>query len=236
MKFNMFAASAVLAFCPGSYAAVPGGPIDWITDIRRCSASFAGNGAGSSWQERLTPFAPYSGAADVLVSNGVETWGAQATQESEMNGYGATFEADSEAVLVAGVGSNPLTVQAQAKFDMYFTITDAVEYELSGRVSESFHADSLAVVRLSFSPGATIDEAVSSPDSSRVFHFSGVLQPGTYRLYGEVLGKCRTLPPMVMAQGASSCSLEFEVTPVPNNPPPPVRPKITSSTLAPMRR
>lgn len=212
-------------------------PIDWVTDIRRCTASYAGNGSGSSWQDRPTPFDAFQdGGADILVTNGVETWSATCSQDSTMDGVSASFESTAQATIIAGLTSNPLLAQAQSKFDLYFTITEPVSYQLEGHVSESFHSDSMAVVRLSVVGGGEIGSVTSGQDSTRSFQMSGILEPGTYRLYAEALGKCRTLPMTVFAEGSASCRMAFSVSPAPETPPPPVRPRATSSTDSPPPR
>jgi hypothetical protein len=212
-------------------------PIDWITDIRRCTASYSGDGAGSSWQDRPTAFDTFQdGGADILVTNGIETWSATCSQDSTMDGVSASFEATSHATIMAGLMSNPLLAQAQSKFDLYFTITEAVAYELEGQVSETLHPDSLAVLRLSLVGGDEIGAATSGQDSTRSFQMSGILEPGTYRLYAEALGKCRTLPMTVFAEGGASCRMSFSASAAPGTPPPPERPRTTSSTDSPPPR
>lgn len=231
----MYAASFVLFASSGASAAFVD-TVDWITDIRRCSASFSGNGSGSSWQDRSIPFDGYEGGADIMVSNGVETWSSHCTQESSLAGTSAMFEAQSNATIVAGLLSNPLQTQSQAKFDMWFTVAERVEYAMHGEVTENGHLDSMAVVRLFNIDGDMIENIVSSADSSRAFNVSGILQPGTYRLYGESLGKCRTLPLQLIAEGTAACRMSFSVTAAPVELPPAPRPKTMSATVSPPRR
>lgn len=232
---RLAAASLVLAATAPSLGMML--PLDWVTDIRRCTASYSGNGSGSSWQDRPTAFGAFDdGGADILVTNGIETWSATCSQESTMDGTSATFEANSHATLIADLMSNPLLAQAQSKFDLYFTIAEPMEYSLAGEVSETLHSDSMAVVRLSLVGGSEIESVVSGQDSVRTFQMTGILQPGTYRLYAEALGKCRTLPMMVFAEGAASCRMEFTAGAAPVDPPPPERPRATSSTATPPPR
>jgi hypothetical protein len=225
MKPILCAATLLLASA-GAHAAVAVGPISWITDTRRCTASFSGNGSGSSWQDRTTPFDAYQGGADIVATNGVETWTANCIQNSEMDAFGASYSATSHAVLIADVTSIAQLAQAQSKFDLWFSIDEPVAYELNGRLTESGHADSMGLVRLTALNNDVIELVTSSAETGRAFHRTGVLEPGTYRLYAEALGKCRTLPMIVFAEGDASCSFNFNVTPIgPEDPPPrPTRP------------
>ncbi len=81
-----------------------------------------------------------------------------------------------------------------------------------------------------------IENLASTIDATRTFQVSGILQPGTYRLYGESLGKCRTVPMQLIAEGSATCRVEFTAAPVPVTPPPVKRPKTLSATLSPPRR
>lgn len=235
MKLSTPAAIVVLLASSGSSAgSFVDDPIEWNTDIRRCSASYTGNGSGSTWQDRPTPYAPYQGAADLVASNGVETWSPHCTQESELDGSSASYVGWAESAIIAGLLSNPQTAQAQSKYDMWFTLAGPVEYELTGEVSEGGHSDSLAFVRLTNLEGDVIELVSSTADSSTAFHRSGTLPAGMYRLYVEVLGKCRTLPPLLVSQGEAACTMGFAVVSAPAAPV--GRPTKASSTSAPGRR
>jgi hypothetical protein len=240
MHRSLLATAALLACTGASHAALAlDGPLSWISDIRRCSASYNGNGSGSSWQDRTVAYDPYQGGADILVTNGLETWSAHCSQESQMDSYGMSFVASSEATVLASPTSSPLSAQSQSKFDMWFTIDAPIDYHMQGRVSEEHHADSMATVRLTDLNGNIIERVTSSPGISRSFDLTGRLQPGTYRLYAESLGKCRTIGLIVAAEGQARCSLEFSAAAVeedPQQPPPAPRPHRMASTDAPPAR
>lgn len=237
MKLGVCAITAVLGASFGaSGAASYVGPLEFITDIRRCSASYSGNGSGSSWQDRVVAFDPFQGGADILVTNGQETWSSHCSQDSLMDAGGMSFSASSEATILASTISMPLGAQAQSKFDLWFSIDTPVSYRLRAHVSESEHQDSMATVRLVALNGAVIETVSSSVNLARTVDWTGRLEPGTYRLYAEALGKCRTLPLMVFAHGEATCEMEFEVEAIvedPEDPPPPVRRRRMGSTDAP---
>lgn len=241
MKLLLTAPAVLLLATAGVQAAASWntGPLTWISDIRRCSASYSGNGSGSSWQDRTVAYDPYQGGADILVTNGLETWSAHCSQESQLDAYGMSFVASSEATVLASPLSSPLMSQSQAKYDMWFTIDAPIDYHLQGRVSESNHPDSMATVRLTDLNGNIIERVTSSPGLSRSFDLTGRLQPGTYRLYAESLGKCRTAGLVIVAEGQAHCTMEFsavEVIEDPQQPPPAPRPHRMASTDAPPSR
>lgn len=184
-------------------------PLQFGTDIRRCTASYAGNGSGSSWQDRPAAFQPFEGGATIDVTNGLETWLSSSIQNSEMDGSSMRFNGAGTATAIAIPLSPPLTSLGQSKFDLYFSITEPTDYTLSGMVSESGHADSQAVVRLSLVGGGIINEEISSAGSPRAFELSGTLAPGNYRLYAEANGRGRTAPLVLISNGNAACSFEF---------------------------
>ena len=207
--------------------------IEWNTDIRRCSASYTGNGSGSTWQDRPTALLPFTGAADLVATNGVETWSPHCTQESAMDGSSASYVGWADAAIIAGLLSNPQTAQAQSKYDTFFTLAAPVHYELAGHVGENGHADSMAMVRLTNMDGDIIELITSVADTTTTFSRSGTLPAGMYRLYAETLGKCRTISPQLVSQGGATCEMEFAVAPAPQAPA--SRPTKTSSTPSPGR-
>lgn len=241
MNRSPLAATILLALLTAPAAAFDAGPLTWALDLRRCTSSFSGNGSGTSWQDRAVAYDPFQGGSDIEATNGVETWDTHCIQDSQVDTFGATFSASSDAIIMAGILSGPQSAQSQSKFDVYFTIDASVDYTISGSLLESDHADSFAKVRLTTLAGAVLQNVSSSTDSSRTFHLAGTLEPGTYRLYAEALGKCRTSAPMVFAHGSARCEMTFSATPSPvtppeDPPPPPPRPTTASSTNTPPPR
>ncbi len=184
-------------------------PLEFSTDIRRCVASYAGNGSGSTWQDRPIPYEPYKGGANIEVTNGLETWFSSSVQNSEMDGFSMRFNGNGSGTAVAVPLSSPLTSQGQSKFDLYFSVTEETEYSLRGVVGELGHSDSQALVRLSIVGGAVVNEAVSATNSTGDFDLSGTLPPGNYRLYAEATGRGRTGPILLVSSGGATCTLEF---------------------------
>lgn len=179
------------------------------TDIRRCVASYAGNGNGSTWEDRPGMHAPYIGGATIKVGNGLESWTSSSDQRSTMNGSTMTFEGNASALAI-GVPLSPiLTSQGQSKFDVRFVVTAPTDFQLTGYVQENGHADSQAIVRLTDTNGAVVAEAISSANSSNDFALNGTLPPGNYRLYAESTGRSRTGPIIFISNGSSSCAFEF---------------------------
>lgn len=212
MKFRSSFSAGVLAALALSSAAQATDPLRYATDIRRCVASYAGNGNGSTWQDRPVPFEPYKGGANIEVSNGLETWFSASDQSSEMSGSTMSFSGNGAGTAIAVPLSAPLTSQGQSKFDLYFTIDVTTEYRLSGVVAESGHQDSVSTVRLAVLGGANVQFIQSSPNSSTPFDVSGTLPPGNYRLYAEATGRGRTGPLLLVSNGTASCSLEFSAS------------------------
>lgn len=198
---------SLVAFATGAMA---NDPLQFGADIRRCTASYAGNGSGSTWQDRPVPFDLFEGGADIEVTNGLETWISNSLQTSWMDGYTMSFIGSGAATAVAIPLSAPLMAQGQSKFDVYFSISEPTRYRLSGSVGELGHADSQAVVRLSLVGGGVINEVVSRANSTDSFDLSGTLEPGNYRLYAEAMGRGRTTPLLLLSTGASTCSLVFD--------------------------
>jgi hypothetical protein len=184
-------------------------PLEFSTDIRRCVASYAGNGAGSTWQDRPFAYEPYKGGANIEVTNGLETWFSSSVQNSEMDGFSMRFSGDGAGTAVAVPLSSPLTSQGQSKFDLYFSVNEQTEYALHAVIGELGHADSQAVVRLSVVGGPVVDELVSSPNSADEFNLTGTLAPGNYRLYAEATGRGRTGPIVLVSSGTATCTVEF---------------------------
>lgn len=236
MKLRFCSSSAFVIGAAAASAALAVDEIHWITDARNCSANFAGNGSGSSWNDPSLPFDLFQGAADILATNGIETWTAHCTQYSHMDGDSASFDAWATGNVRASMASNPLLAQSIAKFDVWFSIDAPMEYHLGGLLTASGYLDSAAFVRLTSLDGTVIDTVSSVLDTARGFRHSGVIQPGTYRLYAEAKGRCRTLWPIVVARGDATCTMEFSVNAVlPEAPPVEPRPTMTSSGGAPRR-
>lgn len=234
MKLGIWASTIVVLGVLGTaVAAMTLEPLHWVTDTRRCSASFSGNGTGSTWQDRTVAFDPFQGAADLLATNGVETWSAHSTEQSEMDTHSVSYTGTATAVIIAGVASLQQHAQSQALLDVWFTIDVAVDYRLHGEVNESGDAESAALVRLTALNGDVLEEIISARESSRTFERAGTLQPGTYRLYAAATGACRTFPATVYAQGDASCEMEFTVDGAMHAPLP--RPTESSATGAPAR-
>jgi hypothetical protein len=200
-------ALGLLALASG---AIANDPLQFGTDIRRCTASYAGNGSGSTWQDRPVAFDPFDGGADIEVTNGLETWVSNSLQNSWMDGSTMAYVGSGTGTAIAVPLSAPLMAQGQSKFDLYFSISEPTEYHLWGTVGELGHADSQAVVRLSVVGGGVINEAISRANATDAFDLSGTLQPGNYRLYAEAMGRGRTTPLLLLSTGSSSCSVVFD--------------------------
>jgi len=226
---------AAAAMSAGASSAMAVDALHWLNDSRSCTASISGNGAGSSWQQPTVSFENFQGAANMVATNGVESWMSHSTELSQMDGDSATFDGWAAGTVVAGIASNPLASEAVARFDVWFSISEPMEYHLSGEVSESGEASSSSVVRLVALNGTVVQEASSAADSARGFELSGVIQPGTYRIFAEAKGRGRTIPLQTFGHGDATCRLAFAVNPVPVAPPPPARPKMISSSVAPRR-
>lgn len=232
MKLSLCSSSAFVIGALAASAAMAVDPIHWITDSRNCSANFSGNGSGSSYNDPSVPFDPFHGAADIVAANGIETWMSQCTQFSHMDGDSASFDAWASGTVMSSMASNPQIAQSTAKFDVWFSIDAPMEYHLSGLITESGYADSASFVRLTAVDGTVIEMVSSVSDTARGFQRSGVIQPGTYRIYAEAMGRCRTFSPLTFAHGDATCNMAFAVNAAPIAPPPSPRPKITSSTRA----
>ena len=209
MNFRSPASVGVLAVVALSSAAHATDPLRYATDVRRCVASYSGNGSGSTWQDRPVAFKPYEGGANIEVTNGVETWFSSSVQTSEMTGTTMAFNGNAEGTAISVPLSAPLTSQGQSKFDLYFTVDEPTEYRLTGIIAETGHQDSAASVRLSVVGGGDLEFAESSTNSSRPVDFSGTLQPGSYRFYAEATGRGRTGPLLLVSHGTATCAVEF---------------------------
>lgn len=214
MKFCVSVSIGALSYAAlaSSALACGGDTLEFSTDIRRCVASYAGNGAGSTWQDRPVAHEPYKGGADIEVTNGFETWFSNSSQHSEMDGASMRFTGTGAGTALAIPLSAPLTSQGHSKFDLYFTVTEATEYSLSGTVSELGHHESIAIVRLAAVGGAVVNQAESSTNSHTPFQLSGTLAPGNYRLYAEATGKARTGPILLVSTGTAECEFEFSAS------------------------
>lgn len=209
MKVRSSVSAGVLAAVALASVAHAGDPLRYTTDIRRCVASYSGNGSGSTWQDRPFPFEPYKGGANIEVSNGLEAWISESDQNSNMSGRSMTFVGSGSGTAIAVPLSAPLTSQGQSKYDMYFVVAATTEYHLTGVVSESGHADSLSQVRLSAVGGGNINLIQSTPNASVPFSITGTLQPGSYRLYAEATGRGRTGPLVLISTGTATCAVDF---------------------------
>jgi hypothetical protein len=210
MKFRSRVSIGVIACAAlASWAHAGGEPLRLNTDIRRCVASYAGNGAGSTWQDRPVAFEPYKGGAYIDVTNGLESWTSLSTQNSEMDGSSMHFTGSGAGTAIAIPLSAPLTSQGQSKFDVYFVVIEPTDYSIIGNVAEGGYQDSQAVVRLSSLEGAVLNEATSQTESDLPFSFSGTLQPGNYHLYAEATGRGRTGPLRLISHGDAACDVDF---------------------------
>lgn len=210
MKSRSLILASSFGLLAGATAAHAVDPLRFNTDLRRCIASYSGNGNGSTWQDRPIAFDRYVGGANIEVSNGLEAWTSSSIQNSSMDGYTMSFVGNADALVLASPLSAPLTSQGQSRFDLYFTIDQPANFSLTGLVAESGHPDSLAVVRLSRVGGPILDEILSSTGASSPFKRSGALEPGVYRLYAEATGRGRTAPLLLTSHGTASCSFQFD--------------------------
>jgi hypothetical protein len=209
MKVCSSVSTGVLAALALASVAHAGDPLRYTTDIRRCIASYAGNGSGSTWQDRPFPFEPYKGGANIEVTNGLEAWVSESDQSSNMSTRAMTFVGSGSGTAIAVPLSAPLTSQGQSKFDLYFVVSTPTEYRLTGVLSESGHPDSLSQVRLAVVGGGNVQLVQSAANTSTPFDISGTLQPGSYRLLAEATGRGRTGPLVLISTGNASCAVEF---------------------------
>lgn len=156
-------------------------PFVYLTDTRRCTAAFGGDGYGSTWQDRPIPFGEYQGGVTIQPSNGFETWIGSSTQDSFIwdDRIAAGLSAQS---FVQGNG-NPLWAQGSATVDVWFECGGEVQYILAGR-SQS------GAVALYDLEGKTLNSVTDSP----YFNFTGTLPPGVYRLQADATAHCQTPP------------------------------------------
>lgn len=187
----------------------------FVTDIRRCTASYSGNGSATTTDSRRIPFEFFDGAANIDVTNGLETWVTHADEQSGMDAGTIVFHGAGQALILATPFSNPLQALGQAKMDVFFTLAEETAYTLEGQVSRSGDAASVSSVTLSIWEDQNIvqESAAAPADGAMDFAWSGTLQPGMYRLQAEATAITLTAPPQVIAEAATDATLRFTLAP-----------------------
>jgi len=206
MRHNAMAACLVLLSCSPVLA---DDVFTYVTDSRRCVASFGGNGGGSSYESPSSPFADYTGGAHLKADNGVESWAAHCDQMSSMDATHMMMMGGAAAYVDTSVES-AINAQGRSTFDVYFTVNVLTPYRIVGSIGESGHAESVSRVRLSDWSGTTLVEFESETDTTSPIAFQGILQPGNYRLLAETQARVRT-PPGNAAHATTTCSVLFSV-------------------------
>jgi hypothetical protein len=195
--------------------ALAGDLLSYVTDIRRCTASYSGNGSATCTESRREPFEFWEGGANLNVTNGLETWVTSAQQRSDLDGVSVTFDGSGTTLAIAAPLSNPLQALAQSKLDLFFTVEAPTRYELFGRVAEGGCPDSLSRVVLSmYATGNPVLQSVTTgAEGVAEFSWSGTLEPGMYRLEAEASARSRTVSPVLLSEGVASCTMEFRTAP-----------------------
>src|SRR5262245_22659283 len=93
--------------------------MSFITHIRRCSASYAGNGSGITFVSRPVPYDPFYGVADLDIDNGLELFLPYSEQTSSMDTTSVQCTSASTVLIVASPLSEPLQSIANSRFDLY---------------------------------------------------------------------------------------------------------------------
>jgi len=191
----------------GLTATATADPIRFLNDLRRCSAAFGGNGAGSTWQDRPFAYQEYDGGVSIQPINGLETWLGQSHQTSSMNTHLMTLSATAQGT-VTGAPDSRIFAQGQANFDVWFAADHALAYTISGFVSETGNEQSAATVTLASDNGVVIQTVTSAPGVPNYFNLEGNLSPGIYHLAATVLGRAQ-IPPDLASTGNAACSALF---------------------------
>jgi hypothetical protein len=182
-------------------------PIRYINDFRRCTAAFGGNGSGSTWQDRPVRFGNYHGGVTLQPSNGLESWLGESDQVSWMDGMAMALTATARASVVGGPDSH-IYAQGQANFDIWFAADDAIDYTLSGELSEAGNTLSASTVTLTTDGGDMLQTAVSNPDAPSYYQYGGHLEPGIYHLVLTTYARAE-VPPGLLSTATASSSLLF---------------------------
>src|SRR5688572_10399691 len=198
-----------------SMPAFAGDFLTYVTDIRRCTASYSGNGSATSTESRRDPFEFWEGGANLNVTNGLETWVTSAQQQSDLDGVSVIFEGSGTTLTIATPLSNSLQALAQSKLDLFFNVETPARYVLFGRASEGGCPDSFARVVLSeYATGNPVLQSITTgADGVAEFSWSGTLEPGMYRLEAEATARSRTVSPVLLSEGVASCVMEFRTAP-----------------------
>jgi hypothetical protein len=182
-------------------------PIRFLNDIRRCSAAFGGDGAGSTWQDRPFAYQSYVGGVTIQPDNGLETWLGQSHQVSSMNGQSMELGATAGGT-VTGTPTSHIFAQGQANFDVWFAVDQPVSYTISGFVSEAGNDQSGATVTLADDGDVVIQTAASTPGAPTSLDWRGDLAPGNYHLSATILGRAQ-IPPDLVSTGSAACNVLF---------------------------
>jgi hypothetical protein len=206
------------AFVGGLLAAIPALAQDamtFVTDIRRCTASYSGDGSATTTDSRRVPFELFDGAANIDVTNGLETWVGHSDQQSDMDAGSIVFHGAGQVLILTTPLAPPLQALGQAKLDVFFTIDRSARYTLDGNVSRSGDAASVSRVSLSrWQDENVVLQTVAAPvDGGSDFAWSGVLQPGMYRVQAEATAIALTASPQVGSEAATVCTLSFALLP-----------------------
>lgn len=188
-------------------AALRAEPIHYLTDSRRCTAAFGGNGAGSTWQDRPRAFENYVGGVTVQPFNAIESWLGESDQASWMSGSQMSFAGAAHAT-VSGTPTSHIFAQGQANFDVWFAADAPIDYRLAGLASQLGNTASRVTITLSDINGNAVQTFTSSPGAPTSFNITGHLGAGTYHIVATVLGRAQ-IPTGLISTGSAACGLLF---------------------------
>lgn len=200
----IFSALAAYAVVSGALAS---DPVRYLTDTRRCTAAFGGNGAGSTWQERPVPFGNYQGGVTLQPENGLESWLGESDQVSWMSAEAMAVTGAAHAS-VTGLPTSHIYADGQASFDVWFAADEPIDYMLVGSVSILGNPQSTSTVTLTNLDGGTIESVSGAPGSHTYFSREGHLEAGTYHIVALIHGRAQ-IPPGLVSTGSATCAMLF---------------------------
>jgi hypothetical protein len=201
---------ACLVTCLSSSWALAQDVFTFQNDSRVCSASFDGNGGGSSFDGPHTPYGLFQGGTNLEVNNGLESWASGCDQRSSLSSSYMFMASSAFAAVNTTIGS-ATSAQGRSTFDVWFTSSIEVPIHLSAAIGESGYATSRANVTLTTWAGDVVFTHVSPDDGSDSFSDDFILPAGNYRLLAEAFARVR-IPPGSTVDASAMCSFLFEVS------------------------